>query len=150
MSMYNLLHGVNPLAPVLLKILGITEEDCGRFRDIHLNEDGTKIILYTRNGGGNREDHQHIFDKLRKHPGYLKDYDDNFDNTYAYIEFTVPVQYLAYAKILAKKLGKPETVHEKFQRVMQEIEDMPQEKLENDPRFKPITDILKKIGEDLK
>ncbi len=160
MSMYNLLHGVNPFAPILLKILDVdtikkipdidtdNEEktkkyvkECidkkiytsGRFRDIFLNEEGTKITLYTRNGGGNRETYWYIFDILKTHPNFVKEFNDDFDCTYAYVEFTVPVQYLAYTRILAKKSGKPETVHEKFQKVIQEIQDMPQEKLENDP-----------------
>ena len=59
MSMYNLMHGMNPLAGILLKMLEIDQEgskySSGRFRDIYLNEDGKKIILFTRNGGGNRE-----------------------------------------------------------------------------------------------
>jgi len=92
MSLYNLLHGVNYLMPVLLAILDIDQKegkwDSGRFRDIYLNEDGTKIILFTRNGGGNREGY--FPDEIRTHPNYFTDYDDDFDCTYAYIEFSVP------------------------------------------------------------
>lgn len=92
MSLYNLLHGVNYLTPVLLSVLDIDQPDekwdSGRFRDIYLNEDGTKIILFTRNGGGNREGY--FPDEIRNHPNYLTDYDDDFDSTYAYIEFSVP------------------------------------------------------------
>ena len=153
MSLYNLLHGVNPISPILLAVLKIDQsmkdapkypkneqgedwypyddglipagekyiKECiekkywqsGRFRDIYLNKNGTKIILYTRNGGGNRESYFYIFDILKKHPNYLKDYDDDFDCTYAYIEFSVPKK----AKELCKELstGKnPETIQEKF------------------------------------
>jgi hypothetical protein len=53
MSMYNALHGINPMADQLLACLGLTRADVGRFRDAYVSE-GT-IAVYTRNGGGNRE-----------------------------------------------------------------------------------------------
>ena len=114
MSLYNLLHGMNYLTPVLLAILDIDQKegkwDSGRFRDIYLNEDGTKIILFTRNGGGNRE--SYFPDEVKTHPNYITDYDDDFDCTYAYIEFSVPKGY----KNLLKKLStgeKPRSLKEK-------------------------------------
>ncbi len=123
MGLYNVLFGVNPITPLLLKILDIDQPNgrykSGRFRDIHLNSDGTKIILFTRNGGGNRE---HYFPKnIRDHPNYLTDYDDSFDNTYAYIEFSMPEKF---KKILGKvATGKePEKISEKFQRVIEDLE----------------------------
>lgn len=85
----------------------------GRFRDIYLNRDGTKIILYTRNGGGNREYYEYVFELLRKHPNYLTDYDDDFDNTYAYIEFSVPEAYQDLCRSLSTG-ENPQTVAEKF------------------------------------
>jgi hypothetical protein len=96
----------------------------GRFRDIYLNEDGTKIILRTRNGGGNRESYWYVFEILRSHPNYLNDYDDEFDNTYAYIEFSVPKEAEGLCNILAKR-----------------------EELEKDEKFKPIIDIIKQLFE---
>ena len=124
MSLYNALFDRNPLTPLLLKILEIDQPDgkyeSGRFRDVYLNAEGTKIILLTRNGGNNREDY---FPKnILGHPNYLRDYDDNFDSTYCYIEFSVPERFQAALKKLA--LGKePETVHEKFERVTKDLEE---------------------------
>jgi len=124
MSLYNLLFGSNPLTPLLLKILEIDQPDgkyeSGRFRDIYLNAEGTKIILLTRNGGNNREDY---FPKnILGHPNYLRDFDDNFDNTYCYIEFSVPGRFQAALKKLAP--GKePEKLHEKFERVAKNLEE---------------------------
>ena len=91
--MYNMLFGVNANAETFLRMLNLKEEDCGRFRDCYLSEDGTKIIVYTRNGGGNREDYQGVFNELSKHKNYICDYDDDFDCTYASIEFSVPDEY---------------------------------------------------------
>lgn len=99
----------------------------GRFRDIFINSDGTEIVLYTRNGGGNRE---HWDDKclegiecdchgcaityvLPKHPNYLYDQDDDFDSTYAEIVFSVPDEYKDM--IVALSTGNDlKSVSEKF------------------------------------
>jgi hypothetical protein len=152
MSLYNLLHGQNPFSSVLLKILGIDQLGAkyvsGRFRDIYLNEDATKIILYTRNGGGNRETYQGVFDNLSTHPNYLENYDDEFDSTYAYIVFSVPEEH----KVLVKEFmtgEKPETVHEKFLKTMEEMKKMSPEQLKADSRFQPIVKMLDKLGETL-
>jgi hypothetical protein len=118
----------------------------GRFRDIYLNEDGTLITLYTRNGGGNRNEYFYIFDILKTHPNYLNDYDDDFDGTYAYVEFSIPEQ----AKDLIKTLvtgEKPLTVSEKFEQTMKEMQGMSKEDFEKDPRFKPIKEMFEKIAE---
>ena len=122
MSFYNILHGMNYLTPVLLAILDIDQKgsrwNSGRFRDIYLNEDGTKIILFTRNGGGNRE--SYFPDDIRKHSNYLTDYDDDFDSTYAYIEFSVPKGF----KRLIKKLStgeKPKSLKQKTDKYLEKL-----------------------------
>lgn len=124
MSLYNALFDKNPLAPLLLRILGIDQPGgkygSGRFRDIYLNAKGTKIILLTRNGGDNRENY---FPKnILGHPNYLMDYDDSFDSTYCYIEFLVPQGFQAALKKLAP--GKePEKLHDKFERVARDLKE---------------------------
>jgi len=50
--MYNLIHGRNPAAGIILATLGFRPEDVGRFRDAFITEG--KIAIYTRNGSGNR------------------------------------------------------------------------------------------------
>jgi len=126
MSLYNSIFGTNNLAPVLLKILGIDqgngEYTSGRFRDIYLNEDGTKIILYTRNGGGNREHYQYVFDSLSKHPNYITNYDDGFDCTYAYLDFSVPDEYKEDLQKLASEHGQSQNPSEKFQQLLSDLE----------------------------
>jgi hypothetical protein len=96
----------------------------GRFRDIYFerNEDGIggKVILYTRNGGGNRDAYEYVFELLSKHPLYLNDYDDDFDCTYAYIEFTAPESVVEFfADVEATKF---ERVSERFKREIAEME----------------------------
>lgn len=89
--MYNMLFGKNPATAALLQILGKTEADFGRFRDVFLG-DGL-IAVYTRNGGGNRDDYQEVFEEMRKHPNFVGDEDDSFDCTYCTYYFTYPEEY---------------------------------------------------------
>jgi hypothetical protein len=88
MGLYNLLFGMNPDADKVLSVLGKTRGDFGRFRDVYL-EDGY-IVVHTRNGGGNRESYESVFDEMSQHPWYSHDEDDDFDCTYANIYFKVP------------------------------------------------------------
>ena len=88
MSFYNTLFGMNPDSDKLLEFLGKTREDFGRFRNVFM-EDGY-IVVHTRNGGGNREDYEDVFDEMSEHPWYSHDADDDFDCTYANIYFKVP------------------------------------------------------------
>ena len=165
MSLYNMLFGTNEIAPVLLFLLDIDQPDekwsSGRFRDIYLNEDGTRIILYTRNGGGNRDHWSFthakyreggdcpcpgciISYKLPRHPNYIRDYDDSFDSTYAYVEFGVPEQFKEIAESLVTG-KKPESIHEKFSTYIERLkagkEKIPEE-MEN--IFKEIKKSLEK------
>lgn len=98
-----MLFGRNPASGILMGILELGSEKwpVGRFRDCYPSEDGTKIILFTRNGGGNREEYQGVFDTLSGHPNYLTDYDDDFDCTYASIEFSVPEGWQDMVKKIA-------------------------------------------------
>jgi hypothetical protein len=107
MGLYNIVHGTNPFAPMLLIALGFEKfTDVGRFRDAFVTNG--EIAVYTRNGGGNRRCIHNAKDKdcgqpdcyacvinhrLPKHPLYLRDKDDNFDNTYATVYFKLPPQY---------------------------------------------------------
>jgi hypothetical protein len=116
----------------------------GRFRDIYFeHEEGSepKIILYTRNGGGNREYYQYVFDLLENHPLHICDYDDDFDSTYAYIEFQAPESIIKFFDGL--KTGKLPNVSEKFKA---EIEAMENGKEPN----KQLMEIVEKITNELK
>ena len=88
MSMYNMIFGMNPDSDKLLGLLGKTQGDFGRFRNVYM-EDGY-IVVHTRNGGGNREDYEDVFEEMSEHPWYSHDADDDFDCTYANIYFKLP------------------------------------------------------------
>lgn len=88
MSLYNMIFGMNPDSDKLLSLLGKTKSDFGRFRNVYMDEG--YIVVHTRNGGGNREDYEDVFDEMSEHPWYSHDEDDSFDFTYANIYFKVP------------------------------------------------------------
>jgi len=102
MSLYNMIHGVNPLAGLLMQALGLKPSDVPRFRDCYWN--GKQICLYTRTGGGNREYYDEPNQDNKKGPwnstlravaGYSHDEDDDFDSTYATFYFTPGASLLA-------------------------------------------------------
>ena len=84
MSMYNILFGENPAADIFLELLGFSRNSFFRYRDCYLvEEDGKKVIaVYTRGGGCNRVANDTNFSE---HPNFLRDADDEFDNTSAHI-----------------------------------------------------------------
>ena len=104
MSFYNMLFGMNPDSDKLLSFLGKTKNDFGRFRNVYM-EDGY-IVVYTRNGGGNREDYEDVFDEMSEHPWYSHDADDDYDCTYANIYFKVPESHEDFMAIRNLNPGK--------------------------------------------
>ena len=120
MSLYNILFGENKEAPVLLGMLGVNKEYFGRYRDIDLIENATKIRVFTRLGGGNRPDYKDTWNKIRKHDLYIKDYDDDFDCTYAFIEYKIPDKFKETAKKMFK--GEPVSFSDKFNKELEEMD----------------------------
>ncbi len=103
MSFYNMINKVNPAAFFVLPMLGEKHPDqYPRFRDCFVVEN--EIHLYTRVGGNNRN--CGFGEKeLQQHPNYLRDEDDDFDNTYATYMFSVPDEWKEdFEKIMAGKL----------------------------------------------
>lgn len=95
MGLYNMLFGQNPASSAILATLGLTPQECGRFRDCFIANG--EIAVYTRNGGGNREAYMPDFSG---HPNYLRDEDDDFDCTYATIYFSFPEKFAEELKQL--------------------------------------------------
>ena len=119
MSLYNYLFGVNENADVLLGVIGFTMEDFGRFRDIFLNPEGTAITVLTRLGGDNRKEYKTYISNARNNDLYIKDYDDDYDSTYAYFEFGIPEKYQKMCKNIAPK-EKRKSLHDMFENELKE------------------------------
>jgi hypothetical protein len=152
MSLYNMLFGRNPASTLLLAMLDLTPEMVGRFRDCYLSRDAeTKelvIVIYTRNGGGNREAYEEVTNALQALPTYINDADDDFDSTYASYFFKVPEKFKATAEELAA-LGaeSAESPMDKFKTLIQNLQNGDK----NDPTVKRAMEvgqeIFKKINE---
>ena len=122
MSLYNQLFDEDPNANTLLSILNLDRDAFGRFRDIHVNADGTYIQVLTRCGGFNRDMYAKEMHDIHTHPNFVKDYDDEYDNTYSYIIFKVPERFLEYTKGIATGVD-PLTFQELFEKEMKDMED---------------------------
>lgn len=148
MSLYNMMHGKNTNADFLLSTLGLTQGACGRFRDCYIGEDEQtgeqRIVVYTRNGGGNREEYQGTIDNLAMHPNYVRDYDDDFDSTYASIEFSVPEKFKVAVADLYNEQDK-RTPAEKWDHVLKGLESGNT----TDPEVQHALEVGKKILEPI-
>lgn len=100
-GLYNMLFGENASQKeFLFAILEKEQGDFGRYRDIYVTEE--HIVVHTRNGGGNREDYEDVFDEMSEHPLYDYDEDDDFDCTYANIYFKHPAEHAEVLKEMSK------------------------------------------------
>jgi hypothetical protein len=79
------------------------------------------VVLYTRNGGGNRDAYEYVFELLSKHPLYITDYDDDFDSTYAYIEFQAPQNVVEFFEDV--EANEFDRVGERFKKEIEAIEN---------------------------
>jgi hypothetical protein len=115
MSLYNLLFGSNPNANDILALLGKGVADFGRYRNVFIEDDF--IVVHTRNGGGNREDYEYVFEEMSEHPWYSHDEDDDFDCTYANIYFKVPED----VKQELANLNKGENPKEQWEKLLEKL-----------------------------
>ena len=72
-------------------MLGRKVTEYPRFRDCFVSEDGNIVVL-TRVGGNNRNA-GFGEEELCKDPHFIKTYDDEFDSTYGFYEFSVPEKW---------------------------------------------------------
>lgn len=58
-----------------------------------INKKQKEISVYTRVGGGNRDEYEKEIKELRSIPEYITDYDDDFDCTFATFVFKCPTKW---------------------------------------------------------
>ena len=90
MSMYNMMHGHDPNAKLVMHFLELDPREIERFRDAYPDPKKDLLVVLTRTGGANRESYVYSNAKLAAHPLYIRDYDDEFDCTFAVFEFKFP------------------------------------------------------------
>lgn len=141
MSLYYSLFGVNANSIEILSLIGLKQDFFVRFRDVDLINNGETVRVFTRTGGNNREAYEDNWEEIRKNSNYIVDYDDDFDNTYAYIEFKVPADKLENAKALFA--GEPESFEDKFIKSMEDMNDP------NSKSYKVAENITKQISDGI-
>lgn len=110
MSLYNMINGVQPATFFILPMLGENHPDnYPRFRDCFIKNN--EIHIYTRVGGGNRNC-GYGEDELSKHPNFIRDFDDDYDNTYATYVFSVPDEFKNDFELITT--GRIKEISEKY------------------------------------
>lgn len=145
MSMYDLMFKPCPLAPYLLKGLDLDPHKLGRLRDCYFNEDCTRIVVFTRNGGNNRGDYQEAIAYMYSNKFFDRDYDEDLDSTYATFEFKIP-EVLQEVAVEAKRLGMG---YKPFKQRFDEMLEKLKSGKKDDPDVKRMTDNFKPLGEAL-
>jgi hypothetical protein len=150
MSLYNTLFNASRIAPLLLRVLGLTIDNIVRFRDAFLTDDNL-IAIYTRLGGGNRGDYQCTIQKLRSHPNYIRDEDDDFDCTYATFYFSIPKGW-EWLKVFKEEFKPDEQLNSsidfnKWKDKIKEISSMTKEEIEK--QYPKIVKILNAIRSEI-
>lgn len=144
MSLYNALFGRNPLSTFYLALLDLSVNDVGRFRDCFLqktDEGDTRIVIFTRNGGGNREDYADTTATLQAHPEYVTDYDDDYDSTYASYVFKVPEKFIETVKAFSERQDQNVDPGSRFKDLL----DKMQAGKNDDPAVKRALEVGKEI-----
>ena len=130
MSLYNMLCGYTPAVTLVLPMLGKHPNEYPRFRDCFLKDEehpeyDDHIQIYTRTGGGNREDYESENEAMRQMDGFVADFDDSFDSTFASWVFKVPERWKADYEVFKsgdlKDMSKE--YQEELRRILPEIEE---------------------------
>lgn len=118
MSLYNMVNGATAATFFVLPMLGKHPDEYPRFRDCFIRdgdhpEYDDHIQIYTRTGGGNREEYADENEAMRQMPGFVDDFDDSFDSTFASWVFKVPEQWQAdFELVMAGKLRELSPAHQ--------------------------------------
>jgi len=100
MSLYNMINRVTPATFFVMPMLGKHPDKYPRFRDCFISDEESPqydnhIHIYTRTGGGNRDSYTEENQTMRDMDGFVADFDDSFDSTFASWIFKIPEQWAA-------------------------------------------------------
>jgi len=121
MILYNIINeiinGIDPATIFILPMLGEKHpSEYPRFRDCFVEDD--EIHVFTRVGGGNRNC-GYGEEELREHPNYLREFDDDFDDTYATYVFSVPDEFKEDFELV--KMGRISRIKETSQKYRERL-----------------------------
>lgn len=155
MGMYSMVFKPNILGPVMMAALGYeTPMDVGRYRDCIITK-SNEIVIYTRNGGANRESYTDDIERMRSHACYLRDVDDSFDSTYASFYFRFPDGFKEDFEKMAELIGVDWNPDERWKKAIDAMESQepaddqtirdPKETIEG---LKPVLDNIMSLIKD--
>lgn len=133
MSLYNMVHGVQPITFFALPMLGDKHPDeYPRFRDCFLSDEAhpeynDHIHVYTRVGGNNRGA-GYGEEWLEQHPDFVTTFDDSFDSTFATYVFRVPERWKADFALIRE--GKLKETSKEYQAQVRKVFPKLKEKLD--------------------
>lgn len=116
---FNMVCGFNPMAPLVLRLLGRQDEDFPRFRDAYFAEkdDGYQAVVLTRTGEGSLANEEQMAENenIKALPGFDRMEIDAYDKTFAHWFFDVNMVFTdsagdtfdADAKLKAIKVDNP-------------------------------------------
>ncbi len=130
-GLYNVVLGRHPFAGQLLVFLGFKDEAeiqrIPRLRDVYIYPDEIRIL--TRTGGGNRDEYAVENDWLRNRDGFLRDWDDEYDSTYAWWAYKWPAEFEQHCRAAVETLNKerpdlmPEHLGPRFEAAIEEMKE---------------------------
>ena len=77
-----------------------------RYRELHVCKKFPRVRVSTRTGGGNREEYEDFNDYLTCLEGYVRDYDCEYDNTYAEFIYDIPERSHHLWKSFVERVSK--------------------------------------------
>lgn len=93
MSLYHMLFGTKGYPLEIMGLFGLEPDMVGRYRDHWLeraeDDEHVTLALYTRMGGGNREEYADKIEQMHALPTFVEDHDDAFDATYSTLRFII-------------------------------------------------------------
>lgn len=97
-----MMFGRNNQSELLLAVIGLRVTDVEHFRDVHVEDNGKTIVVYTRTGGENRSNYPQV--ALYRNPLFKSTADVEADPTYARFYFRVPDEYVSDVLALSDPL----------------------------------------------
>lgn len=143
-----MINGVNPATFFILPMLGKHPDAYPRFRDCFTGDPDHPeydhyIHVYTRIGGGNREDYEKEINDLRSMEGYVIDHDDDFDTTFATFVFKVPSNFQEDYKKISE--GKIKETSVEYRKMLYDVYPKLKEKLDELFTVSPSTEQGEKV-----
>lgn len=118
-ALYNVLMKRNHISDRLFTIIGLTQEEIRKFRDIWINPEGTKIMILHVNDGEKGIDADL---RIAENPNFVSREIWESDNSFAIYHFSIPKN--KEVKEIAKSLAKISDTEHRLKKYARTLENM--------------------------